>query len=345
MPNSLLLQEIAETRSRDEVRVLNELLDPARRLVVPAGDETWVVRFDARAADTAAMAAFARLQWEEGEALVAVDGFGFSGELEAVIGEAPLRAKLPDALLAAVVEHLLARAPEGMNLRLGGASLRGWPDGADAEAYPVRLGFTVAAHGGAAGASAARGVLACDAALAARLAGALAPDPDAPETPSFDVPLVGQVQLRSIQLDPDLFAGLAPLDILLPGGHLPGGPLLLRIFFASGAYCFGRLEGETIIMQAQEPATGPAEEQGGESPKAPPMDFSKVPVRISFELGQVTLSLAQLRSVAEGTCLEIPAPAADGVVIKANGREIGRGALVRIEDHVGVRILELFKEP
>ena len=32
------------------------------------------------------------------------------------------------------------------------------------------------------------------------------------------------------------------------------------------------------------------------------------------------------------------------VVIKANGREIGKGALLRIEDHIGVRILELYRE-
>ncbi len=74
---------------------------------------------------------------------------------------------------------------------------------------------------------------------------------------------------------------------------------------------------------------------------AAPADLDKLPVRIGFELGSVTVTLAELRDMAAGSVVEIPAPLDSPVILRANGKEIGHGALLRVGDHMAVRILDL----
>ncbi len=67
-----------------------------------------------------------------------------------------------------------------------------------------------------------------------------------------------------------------------------------------------------------------------------------VPVRISFDLGEVTLTLAQALALQPGQAIALSRPLNGPVRIRANGAVIGEGELVQIDDRLGVSIRSLF---
>jgi type III secretion protein Q len=71
-------------------------------------------------------------------------------------------------------------------------------------------------------------------------------------------------------------------------------------------------------------------------------NFDDIPVRVTFELGQVELSLGEIKNLAPGSLVPLSRPLGDAVDILASGRRLGRGTLVSIGDSVGVQISRLF---
>jgi type III secretion protein Q len=67
-----------------------------------------------------------------------------------------------------------------------------------------------------------------------------------------------------------------------------------------------------------------------------------VPLRVSFDLGELTLSLAQLRAMQPGQVLELGHPLAGAVRIRANGALVGDGELVEVDGQLGVAVRTLF---
>lgn len=82
------------------------------------------------------------------------------------------------------------------------------------------------------------------------------------------------------------------------------------------------------------PAEPPAKTPAG------PVKVDDLPVPVLFDVGQLDLTVGQLRTVAEGYTFELPATPPRLVTIRANGREIGQGELVEIGDKVGVRVVQ-----
>jgi type III secretion protein Q len=70
-------------------------------------------------------------------------------------------------------------------------------------------------------------------------------------------------------------------------------------------------------------------------------DLDDVPVRLVFELGRVEVSLGELQRLAPGALVPLARPLDEPLDIIANGRRLGRGALVQIGDSLGVRIVSL----
>lgn len=60
-------------------------------------------------------------------------------------------------------------------------------------------------------------------------------------------------------------------------------------------------------------------------------------IELTFVVGQSTLTVGELRSLAPGFVFEL-AGVCDGVTICANGKEIGKGELLEVGDRVGVRV-------
>lgn len=67
-----------------------------------------------------------------------------------------------------------------------------------------------------------------------------------------------------------------------------------------------------------------------------------IPLRVTFEVGQVELPFGEIRNLAPGSLLPLSRPLEDAVDIVANGRRLGRGTLVSIGDSVGIQIVRLF---
>ena len=70
-------------------------------------------------------------------------------------------------------------------------------------------------------------------------------------------------------------------------------------------------------------------------------DLDDLPVRLVFELGRVELSLGELQSLAPGALVPLGRPLEEPLDIMANGRRLGRGALVQIGENLGVRIVSI----
>lgn len=67
----------------------------------------------------------------------------------------------------------------------------------------------------------------------------------------------------------------------------------------------------------------------------------ELPVRVVVEVARTSLSVARLLSLAPGTVLPLERPASAEVTLRAQGRDIAHGVLVRIEDELGVEILKV----
>jgi flagellar motor switch/type III secretory pathway protein FliN len=62
---------------------------------------------------------------------------------------------------------------------------------------------------------------------------------------------------------------------------------------------------------------------------------------VEFVLGNHFLSLQELESLHEGYVFELPGLSVDSVGLRINGRDVGRGRLVRVGDHLGVVVESL----
>ena len=67
-----------------------------------------------------------------------------------------------------------------------------------------------------------------------------------------------------------------------------------------------------------------------------------LPVRLSFDLGDVTLTLAQIQALQVGQTLDLGRPLHGAVRLRANGALIGEGDLVDIDGHIGVSVSRIF---
>lgn len=67
-----------------------------------------------------------------------------------------------------------------------------------------------------------------------------------------------------------------------------------------------------------------------------------LPVRLSFDLGEVSLSLAQLQALQPGQTLSLGHPLTGAVRIRANGALVGEGDLVEIDGQLGISVRTLF---
>lgn len=84
------------------------------------------------------------------------------------------------------------------------------------------------------------------------------------------------------------------------------------------------------------------------SPSEPPVSadgesisFDRIPVQLTFDLGERSLTLAELKALQPGQALDLGRPLTSPVNIRANGALIGLGALIEIDGNLGVTITAL----
>ncbi|MDR2677262.1 MAG: FliM/FliN family flagellar motor switch protein [Puniceicoccales bacterium] len=71
------------------------------------------------------------------------------------------------------------------------------------------------------------------------------------------------------------------------------------------------------------------------------INVGEIEVQLTFDVGDVILTLKELEGMKEGYTLTTDRPVDEVVNIRANGHLIGRGRLVKVEGRLGVQIEEL----
>ena len=93
-------------------------------------------------------------------------------------------------------------------------------------------------------------------------------------------------------------------------------------------------------QKADEPAVaGQAEVQQGTARNF--RLLADLPVRLSVEVGSVSLPLTELLDLAEGSIVELNRQAHELLDIHANGRLIARGEVVTVNGRFGVRVVDV----
>ena len=76
----------------------------------------------------------------------------------------------------------------------------------------------------------------------------------------------------------------------------------------------------------------------------PVASLADLPVRLSFDLGELSLTLAQLQALQPGQALALGRPLDGAVRVRANGVLIGEGELVQIDGQLGVSLSRLWAD-
>lgn len=97
---------------------------------------------------------------------------------------------------------------------------------------------------------------------------------------------------------------------------------------------------------AAKPAASPAKPGAAPAaaapePVVPAAAIEELPLRIVFDLGEVELSLAEVKALVPGQVIDLAREPGHAVRVSVNGRRIGAGEIVEIEGRLGVRITEL----
>jgi type III secretion protein Q len=224
----------------------------------------------------------------------------------------------------------------GRRVRLLRAA-RALPDALDAAPFRFRLALDSApARDGV------DGVIAADApglGLLGLLARRL---PPATRRVDPDTPVPVRLELGEMRLTLSTLRALALNDVLLPDTVIEAEPLLwLRSDPRHAARA--RLEERSLIIESvfQEDSFMPTSVSTSKHDAQDPVGLEDIEFRVAFDLGEKTLKLGELAALQPGQVLALEAPAPRLVAIRANGRLIGRGELVRLADTVGVRVMEL----
>lgn len=178
-------------------------------------------------------------------------------------------------------------------------------------------------------------------ALADRL---LAHWPAQPHTLSR-LPLPGRLRVGTTDLPAAVAASLRPGDAVIIQAR-PRGGTALRLaerwtapvrqdggatLLAEPLRLMRPSDGDTMATTNRvDPGPGDAE------------SLEAVPVRLSFDVGQLEVPLGEVRRLQAGSILPLSRGVAELVEISANGRRIGAGELVDVDGAPAVRIVRLF---
>lgn len=160
--------------------------------------------------------------------------------------------------------------------------------------------------------------------------------PRFPEAVAAQIPVPLAITLAAQTLPLRALAALEPGDALV----LPDASRITLRFAHGGAVRLSAPPAPVIedITMSDSPPSSPAA-------PSPVAQLDDLPVEVSVLLGTTTLSLAQLRALGPGADLPLAVPQAEpgaGVSLLANGRVIGTGQLLGIDDQIAVRIVSLF---
>jgi type III secretion protein Q len=130
----------------------------------------------------------------------------------------------------------------------------------------------------------------------------------------------------------------------------------VRLAISSSEAIIARIDGQKLTvarggksMSTNDAATGAKAAPSSKSAATPPpsepvvsaASLEEVPLKIVFDLGDIELSIADLKALVPGQVINLARDPGNAVRVSVNGRRIGAGEIVEIEGRLGVRIIEL----
>lgn len=168
-----------------------------------------------------------------------------------------------------------------------------------------------------------------------------------------DVPIALRAELgRTILPLPEL-QSLAAGDVVLldeywvdARGELwlctPGGQGV-RVRAEQSSYIV--TQGWTMLMIQDSSAPREPVPSDVDASPAEPLALDAIPIKLTFDLGDRTLPLSELRQLQPGVVFDLQRPLTDGpVMIRTNGALLGTGTLVEVDGRIGVCIATLGKD-
>lgn len=159
--------------------------------------------------------------------------------------------------------------------------------------------------------------------------------------PLPDLPVPLRFALGWTDIDMRQLRALRPGDVLLCDECWlrDGTRLVLRVGERAAFDCV--LDGTTFeVTEGPRPIMSDSlESQDDDEPDLEP--FADLPVRLSFDLGERTVTLAELHAMGAGYSFDLGRELRRAVHVRANGKVVGEGELVEIDGRVGVTIVTL----
>jgi type III secretion protein Q len=170
--------------------------------------------------------------------------------------------------------------------------------------------------------------------LARRLPAPARPAPD-PE-----LPLRMRIELAGVLMSLNGLRRLNVHDVLLPDEAIDADSPRLLLRPDDRHVLRARLSADTLIAESSLEKIRMTASVADEPPGSPAR-IEDIDVRLTFDLGDKLMTVGTLAAVQPGQVLALDAALPRLVAIRANGRLVGRGELVRLDDRIGVRVLEL----
>lgn len=251
---------------------------------------------------------------------------------------------LPENLRIGIIENALAplitQASQGLGLSISIQSMS-----AERESLPathMSLGFSLRLEDShAALLYEGSGLLLLDAQLYPHLQERLRPWPSAFNPDWEEHPTNLRIEISRSTFSMQEINNLQPNDLILLEDTRFLEDDILRLRLDSGYYCEATLEfrqRSTLTITSEWLAVSTND------PQQTIEHIAQIPVQLSFDLGEKTLSFNEVRQLHPGYVLELGKSLPEIVQIRSQHRLIGTGELVEINGRVGVRIISLLNK-
>lgn len=160
------------------------------------------------------------------------------------------------------------------------------------------------------------------------------------------LPVTGGIEIGYCRLSAREVNRLEPNDIVLAGGTGKPEDREIRIRFSGGPTLGGNLvEPDRLLIQhiiTENGESAPMEQTNYRTQEAGDLPVDDITIDLVFEIGRTRMPIGTLKHLQPGYTVQLDASIDRHrpVTIRANGTDVGRGEIVLIDDHLGIRILE-----